>query len=68
MLAALEAGTPGTPDWIKVFGLESFDFALRESSVIRLKFGGFTFQLDDAGRQEVGEGAFSIVLGRALLA
>lgn len=63
MIAALETAEPGSADRITVLGREYVDFALREPGVFRLKFGGFTDRLDDAGLQEVGEGTFSIVLG-----
>ncbi len=62
MHAALEGIPEGSPDRVKAIGQEYVKFALTETGVFRLKFGGFTDRLDDPRLQEAGENTFAVVL------
>lgn len=62
MLAALEGIPKGSPDRITALGYEYVNFALTETGIFRLKFGGYTDRLDDPRLQQVGEATFDMVL------
>lgn len=62
MLASLEGIPEGSPDRVTALGREYVNFALTETGVFRLKFGGFSDRLDDPRLQEAGQETFNIVL------
>lgn len=62
MMAALQDIPVGTAERIKVMGIQYVRFALREPGVFRLKFGGFTDNIDDCEMKEAGERTFGLVL------
>ncbi|MEL7151353.1 MAG: TetR/AcrR family transcriptional regulator [Pseudomonadota bacterium] len=62
MLAALEGIPEGSPERVTALGREYVNFALTETGVFRLKFGGFSDRLEDPRLQEAGQQTFNIVL------
>ncbi|MEM8577414.1 MAG: TetR/AcrR family transcriptional regulator [Pseudomonadota bacterium] len=62
MIAACAPLPPGSPDRVSALGREYIDFAIREHGVFRLKFGGFTDELDDPRLEAAGDETFGVVL------
>lgn len=63
MDVALEGLPAGDMDRVNALGRVYVQFALAEHGVFRLKFGGFTDNLDDPVLEEAGHASFDIVLG-----